>query len=166
MTDHDVRTAEPQTFGEHNGFEVYPMPMFALMETADVRGLTEWYRTALGFGVMFEMPPGPGGQPMLAHLRRRKYQDVLIRLGETRDAGAATALCFEAADEVDAIYAQAAAAAPVGRARVDAPVDQPWNVREVRIVDPEGRTLVFTQPRHDPEAMKRMQAIFDADKGG
>lgn len=75
MTTYDQ--SEPPVSHVHNGFEVYPMPVFAAMETSDVDALAQWYHDALGFGIMFKMP-GPGGQPTLVHLRRRKYQDVLI----------------------------------------------------------------------------------------
>src|SRR5262245_64729816 len=73
----DNRTQEPPTLTEFQGWEIYPMPMFATIAVHDVAATTAWYEAALGFGVVFKAP-SPDGQPMLVHLRRRKYQDLLI----------------------------------------------------------------------------------------
>src|SRR5438477_9859595 len=72
------RNREPGSFGEFGGYEVYPMPFFATLECGDVNATAAWYRDALGFGIMFAGPE-IGGQPSLVHLRRKKYQDVLLR---------------------------------------------------------------------------------------
>jgi hypothetical protein len=159
--------SEPHVFGTHNGFEVYPMPMFAVMETADVNALSRWYQAALGFAVMFKAPE-VGGQPMLVHLRRRKYQDVLVRpAAPGRILGGADGLsiAFQAGEDIDQLAAHAAAVAALGKAHVGAPADMPWNTREVRIVDPDGRILVLTHPRFDPELTDRMKRMFEADQG-
>jgi hypothetical protein len=29
---------------------------------------------------------------------------------------------------------------------VNGPIDQPWNVREVTVIDPDGYRLIFTMP--------------------
>lgn len=44
---------------------------------------------------------------------------------------------------MDQITAQAVAH---GARIVEGPVDRPWNVREVRLLEPDGFSLVFTQP--------------------
>jgi uncharacterized glyoxalase superfamily protein PhnB len=165
MTTHDQ--SEPPVFKTHDGFEVYPMPMFVTIETADVNAVSQWYQQALGFGVMFKAPE-IGGQPMLAHLRRRKYQDLLIRPARpARDVVEMDGmqLCFQAGEEIDALAARASAATTIGKARVNPPADMPWNTREVRITDPDGRVLVFSHPRFDPAASERMQNMFEAAKG-
>jgi len=160
--------SEPPVFKLHHGFEVYPMPMFTAMETADVNAVAQWYRAALGFGVMFKAPE-INGQPMVVHLRRRKYQDVLIRpVAPERSLGVTDGLelCFQAGEEVDQIAARAAAAPAIGKVRIEPPVDMPWNTRQVRILDPDGRVLVFSHPRFDPDATERMRRMFEADEGG
>jgi hypothetical protein len=158
--------SEPPVFQTHNGFEVYPMPMFATMETVDVNILAGWYQAALGFGVMFKAPDWDG-QPIMVHLRRRKYQDVLIRPvrsgSEITEVGG-WSLCFQAGDDVDQLAARAAAVPALGKARVEAAVDTSWNTRHVRIIDPDGRALVFTQLRFDPELTKRVRQQFEADR--
>jgi uncharacterized glyoxalase superfamily protein PhnB len=157
--------SEPPVFPMHNGFEVYPMPMFAALETADINTLAEWYQAALGFGIMFKAADRDG-RPMVVHLRRRKYQDVLIRPvgpgSPTTEVGS-WSLCFQAGEDVDELAARAAAAPAAGKARVEAVADTPWNTRQVRIIDPDGRVLVFSHPRFDAELTKRMQQHFEAD---
>ena len=43
-------------WGEFNGFEVYPMPMFATLDVTDVAAVAAWYERTLGFGIMFSAP--------------------------------------------------------------------------------------------------------------
>jgi hypothetical protein len=47
-------------FDIHNGLEVYAMPMFAAMRMADVFGIAQSYRAALGFGITFAAPGSDG----------------------------------------------------------------------------------------------------------
>ncbi len=159
--------SEPPVFQVHNGFEVYPMPMFAAMETADVNALARWYQDALGFGIMFKAP-GPDDQPMVVHLRRRKYQDVLVRPAPPgcviREVGS-WSLCLQAGEDVDQLARRAAAVPAIGKARIDPVTDTPWNTRQVPIVDPDGRLLVFSQPRFDVELTRRWRQALEADRG-
>jgi uncharacterized glyoxalase superfamily protein PhnB len=159
---------EPVNLGNVNGFEIYPMPMFATIATADVPGLVQWYRDALGFGEMFSMP-GPAG-PLLVHLRRKKYQDVLVVPAAPRAAPASgpapLTITFQL-DQDAATFAERARSVPVhGSSAVTGPVDTPWNTTDVRVTDPVGNRLVFTSARanRDPEVSKRMNAMFDAAK--
>jgi len=161
------RTGEPAALGEFNGFEVYPMPMFATLAVADVRAVAAWYESALGFRTMF-CAPGVGGQPSLVHLRRRKYQDLLIRAasGDSQPAANLT-LSFNADGDLDALADLARAAAPVGTSSVAGPVDTPWNTRDLRVTDPVGNRLVFTSRNSDPdpEQMERWRKMFEQARG-
>lgn len=150
---------DPPVMGRHNGFDVYPMPMFMRMETRDLEATARWYREALGFGVMFEMP-------MMAHLRRKKYQDVLLFASAAESAPLrGLAIAFEAEGEVDAIWRRALGAPAVGLAKVESnPQVMPWNARELRVVDPDGRALVFHERANDAGAEARMNAILKADQ--
>jgi uncharacterized glyoxalase superfamily protein PhnB len=159
--------AELPVIKMHHGFEVYPKPMFAAMATADVNVLAQWYQAALNFGIIFRAPDRDG-QPMLVHLRCRKYQDVLIRpaaLGAATAGAGSWSICFQADEDVDQLAARAAAVPIIGKACVEPPADTPWNTRQVRIIDPDGRALVFSQPRFDPELTRRMREAFEADSG-
>ncbi|HKW01383.1 MAG TPA: VOC family protein [Vicinamibacterales bacterium] len=160
-----TNTNEPPTLGEFNGFEIYPMPMFATLAVGDVAAVARWYGEALGFGTMFAGPP-IGDQPSMVHLRRDKYQDVLLvpsRAAVAATAPATLTLSFSA-HEVDELAARARSVTPVGASAVTGPVDTPWNSRDLRITDPAGHQLVFTsrQANPDPEQVKRMQAMFEA----
>jgi len=158
-------TQDPLTLGDFNGFEVYPMPMFATLAVHDVAAVAAWYSDALGFATMFAGPP-VGDQPSIVHLRRNKYQDVLLVPSRTPgDASPPATLTLSfSADEVDELAGRARAVAPVGASAVVGPVDTPWNSRDLRVTDPAGHQLVFTsrQANPDPEQVKRMQRMFEA----
>jgi uncharacterized glyoxalase superfamily protein PhnB len=160
------KAQEPVTLGEHNGFEIYPMPMFATLAVADVAGVADWYERALGFGIVFRAPAADGQQPPLVHLRRRKYQDLLL-VPATRDAvaSASLTLTFSADGELDELITRARNADPAGVSAVQSPVDTPWNTRDLRVTDPAGHRLVFTsrQPNPDPERSARLAAMFAAE---
>lgn len=156
---------EPPVLSVHNGFEVYPMPMFATLETADVDAVAGWYEAALGFRVMFKMPT-VAAPFILVHLRRHKYQDVLVRRvnpGTDMAEVSGWSLGFQAED-VDQLAAHAASVPAIGRVRVEPVVDTPWNTRQVRIVDPDGRSLVFSQPRFVPQLTEKMRRGFEASR--
>jgi len=151
--------------GTFNGFEIYPMPMFATLAVPDVASVAQWYQDALGFGVMFTTP-GPGGAPGLVHLRRRKYQDVLvvpIAAGSVAAASSLT-LTFQADEEVAALAERARAVPAVGAAAIVGPIDTPWNTTDLRVTDPAGHRLVFTSRRAtpDPEQAARWAGMMDA----
>lgn len=48
--------AEPESLGEFNGHEIYPMRMFAKLAVPDVDALAAWYQQALGFAIVFRAP--------------------------------------------------------------------------------------------------------------
>jgi len=161
---------EPISFGEFGGFEVYPMPFFATLECEDINSTVAWYRDALGFGVMFTGPE-IAGQPSLVHLRRHKYQDVLLRPSAPAQPAAAMprlTLTFNADGEVDELAARAREVAPVRQSKVEAPANTPWNTRDLRATDPEGNALIFTARRTDidPEAEARMREMFERSLKG
>ena len=50
--------------------DVYPMPLFVRLTVSDLDESTAWYR-ALGFDEVYSMP-------VTAHVRYRKYADVML----------------------------------------------------------------------------------------
>lgn len=131
--------------------EIYPMPSFPVLIVNDLEASSKFYQEALGFKHIFTMP-GPCGKPSLVHLRWLKYADLLISL--PRDGkeipeprGSGVSLSFQMLDrfegKVDALAEQAKS---YGANIVSGPLDQPWNVREVTILDPDVYRLVFTAP--------------------
>lgn len=131
--------------------EIYPMPSFPLLVVDDLEASAQWYQDALGFTHIFTMP-GPGGTPALVHLRWTKYADLLI--ATARDGkpisgpkGLGVALNFNLFarpdPSVDSLYERAK------RYGVDVGpgvIDQPWNTRELTVLDPNGYRLVFSAP--------------------
>lgn len=130
--------------------EIYPMPSFPMLTVKDLEASSEFYQKALGFKHIFTMP-GPGGQPTLVHLRWVKYADLLI--AEARDGRELTeprcvgiSLNFGMFDRFDGDIDAFASHARENSARVTGPINQPWNVREVTMFDPDGYKLIFTIP--------------------
>ena len=130
--------------------EIYPMPSFPMLIVQDLEVSANWYQE-LGFKHIFSMP-GPGGMPALVHLRWVKYADLLIaRSREGKEIpeprGAGVSLNFSMFDRfagsVDALAEQAK---KMKADILSGPLDQPWNVRELTIRDPDGYQLIFTAP--------------------
>jgi len=130
--------------------EIYPMPSFATLIVNDLQASSNFYQNALGFKHIFTMP-GPGGKPALVHLRWVKYADLLI--AKSRDGkelsgqkGVGISLNFNLFDRFDGDIDAFAKHARENGATITGPMDQPWNVREVTLIDPDGYKLVFTIP--------------------
>lgn len=131
--------------------EIYPMPSFPMLIVQDLEVSSKFYQEALGFKHIFSMP-GPGGNPALVHLRWLKYADLLLSLPrDERDIpeprGAGVSLSFQMLERFDgSVDALAEQAKANGANILSGPLDQPWNVRELTILDPDGYRLVFTAP--------------------
>jgi catechol 2,3-dioxygenase-like lactoylglutathione lyase family enzyme len=130
--------------------EIYPMPFFATLIVNDLEASSVFYQNVLGFKHIFSMP-GPGGQTVLVHLRWVKYADLLLT--KPRDnsesaasKGAGISLNFGILDRFDGDIDAFAQHAREHGANVSGPIDRPWNVREVTVLDPDGYRLVFTVP--------------------
>ena len=130
--------------------EIYPMPSFPILIVKDLEAASGFYQNALGFKHIFTMP-GPGGQPALVHLRWVKYADLLIasprdgkQLPEPKGLG--VSLNFSIFDHFGGDIDAFAKHARENGADVSGPVNQPWNVREVTVIDPDGYKLIFTVP--------------------
>lgn len=130
--------------------EIYPMPSFVTLIVRDLETSARFYQQALGFKHIFSMP-GPGGKPALVHLRWTKYADLLIAL--PRDGrelpeprGVGVAINFSLFDRFEGNIDALANQARTYGAQVIGPLEQPWNVRELTVVDPDGYRLVFSAP--------------------
>ena len=130
--------------------EIYPMPSFPTLIANDVEASSHFYQNALGFKHIFTMP-GPDGKPRLVHLRWVKYADLLItRSGDgntlTGPKGVGISLNFNMLEHFDGDMDAFANYARENGANVMGPIDQPWNVREVTVFDPDEYQLIFTMP--------------------
>jgi uncharacterized glyoxalase superfamily protein PhnB len=147
--------------------EIYPMPAFAQLQVADLDHATRWYTGNLGFRVIFAMP-GRDGKSQLIHLRRSRYQDLLlVRARQPREpgiaAGVGVSLYFQFEDDWDALAALAEQARQTAGSIVKGPIDTPWNTREVRLFDLDGYCLVFT--KGPVNAMTSMDDIVTRSQG-
>lgn len=95
---------EPQNLGSYNGFDLYPMPSYITLSTSNPENLAKWYIDVLGFGVMFASKQDPEAIPTLIHLRRRKYQDILIVPGEHEP----TSITYDASGELSQLAQRSA----------------------------------------------------------
>ena len=132
--------------------EIYPMPSFPMLIVQDLEASSKWYQDVLGFKHIFTMPgPRPDGKPTLVHLRWIKFADLLI--AKSRDGkhlmepkGVGVSLNFSMFDRFNGDIDAFAKQARERGANVSGPIDQPWNVREVTVLDPDGYKLTFTLP--------------------
>ncbi len=120
--------------------DVYPMPAFVTLPVTDLAASTRWYE-ALGFVVLATLP-GPGGADGLVHLRRHRYQDLLLVPGRPTPG---PRVSFAAGEEDLAERAARVRGADGGS--VEGPVDTPWFSRDLVATDPDGYVVVLTAPR-------------------
>jgi len=130
--------------------EIYPMPSFPALMVKDLDASSKFYQKALGFKHIFTMP-GPGEEPALVHLRWMKYADLLLT--KPRDGkeiaepkGLGVSLNFNLFEHPNGDMDAFAKHARENGANVIGPIEQPWNVREVTVSDPDGYKLIFTVP--------------------
>lgn len=136
--------------------DIYPMPAFVTLEVSDLERTMDWYVNGLDFVELFRMP-GPGDRPSLVHLRRWRYQDILVRLGE---AGPGAGIVLSVAALAEDLPALAERARAHGGGNVDGPVDTPWNSRDVRVTDPDGYRLVYTARRPAGERDQQFEQMM------
>lgn len=134
--------------------EIYGMPSFVSLEVSDLADSSLWYQQALGF-VELAVLPGPAGSAALIHLRRYRYQDVLLRPADAAPSPSPTVtvgLAF--AGSIDELRRQAEVAGSLTSGHVEGPVETPWHTVDVRFRDPDGHQLVLTarSPAPPPEA--------------
>jgi catechol 2,3-dioxygenase-like lactoylglutathione lyase family enzyme len=141
---------------------IYGMPMFATLLARDLDATVSWYTEGLGFIDLFTMR-APGGAPVLVHLRRWQFQDLLVRPASGPvTPGRGCQLSFAAVyGEIDALAERARAH---GGGRVDGPADTPWNTRDVTTTDPDGTIVIFTAARPpelaDPAFSEQMRGML------
>ncbi len=117
--------------------QFYPMPMFVRLAVKDVEATKQWFHAVLEFESVFDIPH------TMAHVRGRRYQDVLIVKGEVPEqAGRGVTISFTWKEAVDAIVPRVQAN---GGKVIDGPANKPWNARELVIEDPNGYRMSFSQ---------------------
>lgn len=119
---------------------IYPMPMFVNLVSRDLAA-TEHLYSAAGF-VTLATIPGADGAPSLVHLRREKYQDILVTPGAS--VSGSTTASFAAGD-VD--LAEVAEQLRAAGADVSGPYDTPWFSTDVMFADADSNRIILTAPR-------------------
>ena len=122
---------------------IYVMPQFVTFEVSDMAAARRWYVKGLGF-VELAVLPGPAGDPVLVHLRRFRYQDILLVPASEPSSGASPGVrvSFAAGDEN--LDARAAIATGEPGGEVEGPIRTPWNTRDLHFRDADGYVVVFT----------------------
>jgi hypothetical protein len=139
--------------------DIYGMPAFVKLAVADLASTVAWFTGALDFIELFTMP-GPLGGAALVHLRRWRYQDILVVPAEPgQPVGPSIQLTFAAEfEELDGLAARARA---FGEGVVDGPADTRWNTRDLSVTGPDGLTVVFTARRPEPLRDARFAADME-----
>ncbi len=140
-----ARDSGPSGSTPTHGFEIYPMPFFALLSVSQPERVAEWYQKALGFAAL---RVGPA-----VHLRRRQYQDLLLvpATGERVPGPGGPLLYFDADGELEELAERITKAGTSGVSDASGPVATPWNTAELRVTDPAGYRLVFSSRPRNPD---------------
>ena len=128
--------------------EIYPIPLFPTLSVTDVATSLEWYTNQVGFVSAYSLPM-PGGGLAMAHVRWRKYADLLL----VPDSGLpdtahpkGIGVSFSLLVDTTYIDEMAANLTNNGVEIAEGPVDRPWNTRDIVVHDPDGYKLVFFEP--------------------
>jgi catechol 2,3-dioxygenase-like lactoylglutathione lyase family enzyme len=133
--------------------DIYGMPAFVTLAVADLDRTVDWYTNGLDFVVLFTLPG-------LVHLRRWRYQDILVREGSAPTGGQWTLSVMAEASALPELVARAQAH---GGGLVEGPLDTPWNTRDVRATDPDGYTVVYTARRPEGERDEVFSAMIEQE---
>lgn len=129
-------TNPPEQPREEHDRSIYVMPAFVTFACADLERTARWYLEALGFSVLARYPG-------LVHLRRWRYQDILLVQGtDTAPRGPGVRLTVAAGDED--LGALAERAQRVGTGTAEGPAPTPWNTVDLVCTDPDGHIVVLT----------------------
>lgn len=129
--------------------EIYGMPAFVTLIVRDLAASRAWY-ASLGFIELAVMPPGQS-EPHLVHLRRYRYQDLLLVPGEPEMVGGdAVRISFSHTGPLEELDDIAARLSELGVGRVEGPARTPWYAIELAAHDPDGHVVVLTARSNDP----------------
>lgn len=146
---------ETETGARSNGGvdeSIYEMPGFVTFIVDDVTRSHRWYTEALGFIVLAELP-GEDRRPALVHLRRHRYQDILLvptsPAGENHRHPGGAGVRYTVSAGSEDLEARGARARAVRSGSVNGPARTAWNTVDLVCEDLDGHQVVFTQ-RVDP----------------
>jgi len=128
-----------------NHEDIYPMPIFITLTVDNVQKSADWYNKALNFRTIFALSDPITNEFNFVHLRREKYQDILLVKGKTDKATNAQgiAVTFQAWEDIDSLTHHAK---EHGALVTVEPHDTLWNTRDVTFQDLDGYIINFTYP--------------------
>lgn len=127
--------------------DIYPMPMFVQLQVSDLERSAHWYTEVVGFHTIFA-PHGPDEKLQMLHIRRARYQDIMLIPSGQQDvplAGGGAVLYFQFWEDWDALNSFAERIRAASTSAIEGPFDTPWNTREIRLRDPDGYRLIFSK---------------------
>lgn len=129
--------------------EIYAMPMFVTLPVTDLDRSRAFYG-ALGF-VELAIMPAPDGSVQVVHLRRYRYQDILLVPADADPAVRnTTRVSFAHTGPLDELDTVVEAVAGLGTGEVTGPVTTPWRTVDVEARDPDGHLVVLTGQSQEP----------------
>lgn len=136
-----MSAVSPESSSPNIDREIYPMPMFVTFPAQDFARMEAFYH-CLGFITLATIPDESGASSLI-HLRRQRYQDILLVRGEAQPGSTSTT--FAAHEEDLETVARRVREAFPQEAAVTGPVKTPWFTIDLRITDPCGNSIVFTK---------------------
>ncbi len=139
----------------NEGIEFYPMPTFPTLAVKNLSASSNWYQEIIGFRLIYN------AGPFMIHLRWAKYADLLLIMEQKQivdTKGLGVSLNFAVTQEpIDHL---AEKIIKKGGTINNGPIDQPWNVREFSILDPDGYKIVFNQIINKKTTMEELSSKF------
>ena len=125
--------------------DIYPMPIFITLTVDNAQVSADWYNKALNFRTIFALNDPITNELNFAHLRRKKYQDILLVKGITDKTKNTQGIIvtFQAWEDIDVLTNHAK---ENGTLVMVEPHDTLWNTRDVTFQDLDGYVINFTYP--------------------
>lgn len=134
---------------------IYGMPAFVTLRVADLDASVRWYTEGLGLHLLATLGRRADGRAALVHLRRWRYQDLLLVPSDPPAAiGGAVTVSFAAGQ--DELAGLAEQARRTGGGRVAGPAMTACGTADLSTTDPDGHILVFTARPVRPATADRL----------
>lgn len=123
------------------------MPCVPTLWVKKLEPSAKWFKEVLGFSSVYERE-NTEGEPILIHLRKGMNQDLLLAPDpdgfavNRKERGLGMTLTFIVEDDIDDLAGDVWSN---GGEIVSGPAEEPWNVRDVVIKDPNGYRIRLSQ---------------------
>lgn len=127
--------------GGDTRMEFYEMPLFFKIFTNDLEKSKKWYEEKLGFMTIYDLPD-PNGTIIMSHLRREKYQDLMLLASDNEKQEISNIVVNLAVKNIEQI-----ATGFSSNEMVSPLTEQPWNAKELTICTPEGLQITLSEQK-------------------